>query len=67
MRIEEEWSDAKTKDSHPEVDNMGDKDRHGDVEQEDQGSDTEVDRGPCESGAVCQYQSDGGEKKGYSL
>jgi hypothetical protein len=31
MRIEEEWSDTKTKDSHPEVDDMGDKDRHGDV------------------------------------
>lgn len=33
MRVEQEWSDTKTKNGDPEVDDVGDKDRHGDVEQ----------------------------------
>jgi hypothetical protein len=51
MGIEEEWGNTKTKDGDPEVDDMGDPDGHGDVEQEDQCSHTEVDRRAGESGA----------------
>jgi hypothetical protein len=43
MGVEEEWSDTETENGNPEVDNVRDKDRHGDVEQENQCSDTEVD------------------------
>ena len=55
MGVEQEGSDTKTKDGNPEVDDMRDKYRHGNVEQEDQSSDTKVDRGASESRAVYQY------------
>jgi len=55
MGIEQEWSDTKTKDGDPEVDNVRDEYRHGDVKQEDQSSNTKVDRGASESRAVYQY------------
>jgi hypothetical protein len=51
MGVEQERSDTKTKDGNPEVDDMRDKDRHSNVEQEDQSSDTEIDRGASESRA----------------
>lgn len=44
VRVEQEGSDTQTKDRHPEVDDVGDPDGHGDVKQENQGSHTEVDR-----------------------
>ena len=43
MGVEEEWSDTETKDSNPEVDDVRDKDRHGNVEQEHQCSNTKID------------------------
>ena len=43
MRVEEEGSDTKTKDGNPEVDDVRDKDRHGNVEQEHQCSNTKID------------------------
>jgi hypothetical protein len=51
MRVEEEWSDTKTENGNPEVDDVGDKDRHGDVEQEDQSSNTKIDGRASESRA----------------
>lgn len=51
MGVEEEGSDTETKDSDPEVDDVGDEDRHGDVEQEHQCSDTKVDGRASESRA----------------
>jgi hypothetical protein len=55
MRIEEERCDTKTKDSHPEVDNVGDENRHGDVEQENQGPYSEIDRWSGETRTTRQY------------
>ena len=51
MGVEEEWSDTETKDSDPEVDDVRDKDRHGNVEQEHQCSNTKVDGRAGESRA----------------
>jgi hypothetical protein len=67
MRIEEERCDTETKDSHPEVDNVGDEDRHGDVEQENQGAYSEIDRWSGETRTTRQYNLQPARKDGYSL
>jgi len=36
VRVEKEWRDAKRQDRKPEVDQMGDEERHGGVEQEEE-------------------------------
>ena len=54
MGVEQEGSDTKTKDGNPKVNDMRDEYRHGDVKQEDQSSNTKVDRGASESRAVHQ-------------
>jgi hypothetical protein len=56
MGVEQEGSDAKTKDGNPEVNDVRDEYRHGNVKQEDQSSNTEVDRGASESRAAYQYR-----------
>lgn len=53
MRVEQEWSDAKTGDGDPEVDDVWDPHAQGDVQQEREGSHTEVDGWAGESGAGC--------------
>ena len=56
MGVEQEGSDTKTKDGNPEVNDVRDEYRHGDVEQEHQRSNTKVDRGASESRAAYQYR-----------
>jgi hypothetical protein len=55
MGVEQEGSDTKTKDGNPEVNDVRDEYRHGNVEQENQSSNTEIDRGASESRAAYQY------------
>lgn len=59
MRVEEEWSDTKTDDGDPEVDQMGDPDAHGDIQQKDERPHTEVDRGAREPGAAFMSEKTG--------
>jgi hypothetical protein len=52
VRVEDEWRDTQTEDSHPEVNDVGDEDGHGNVKQQYQRSHTEVNRGTGESRAT---------------
>ena len=49
MGIEEEGSNAQGQNGNPEVDEMGNPNGEGDVQQHDQGSHSEINAGPGES------------------
>lgn len=56
VRVEQERRDTETDDGDPEVDQVRDKDRQRDVQQEDQRSEAEVDRRTGESRACLSAQ-----------
>lgn len=57
MGVEEEGRDAETDDGDPEVDDVGNPDAHGDVEQQHQRPHTEVDRRSSETRAKSQISA----------
>lgn len=49
MRVEDEGRDAEGEDADPEVDEMWDPERHGDIQQDEERPHAEVDAGSGES------------------
>jgi hypothetical protein len=50
MRVEQEWSDAEGQDGEPEIDEVGDPNRHGSIEKKQKVSHAHVDARPSKSG-----------------